>query len=247
MKLVPVATDYTPYELDVEVFPRAIRAGETAHVRLIVRDPMTGTVVRAFEKVHDRVLHLFVISQDLQTFAHVHPVLERSGALQIDIRLPTPGIYALIADFVPAGGAPQLAQHAIATADYAGDFAAVPELRQDLASRSDSGVSVRLRPPDPRPAREQLLTFTLQDVGTGAPVTDLEPYLGASGHLLAVSADLSVVFHSHAVEAISSPRGPTVVFQVMFPRPGLYRVWAQFQRRSRVITVPFTIAVGGAG
>ena len=103
---------------------------------------------------------------------------------------------------------------------------------------------MQLRPPDRRPAREQLLTFTLRDAVTHAPVTDLQPYLGASGHLLAVSADLSVVFHSHAVEAISSPNGPTVVFQVMFPRSSMYRVWAQFQRQSRVITVPFTIAIG---
>lgn len=243
MKLVPLVTDYTPYDVDVEVTPRAIRAGTTVHLRLIVRRPGTGAVVDNFEKVHDRILHLFVISQDLQTFAHIHPVLQPDGALETDVTIPKPGIYDVIADFVPAGGAPQLAQRVIVTADYTGNFAAVPDLRSDLGDKIDSGVMVQMRPPDRRATREQLVTFTLRDATTRAPVTDLQPYLGALGHLLIVSADTSVVFHSHAVDAISSPAGPTVVFQVLFPRPGMYRLWAQFQRNSHVVTVPFTVVI----
>ena len=42
---------------------------------------------------------------------------------------------------------------------------------------------------------------------------------------------------------LSSASGPTIVFQVMFPRSGMYRVWVQFQRHGRVVTAPFTVRV----
>jgi hypothetical protein len=36
---------------------------------------------------------------------------------------------------------------------------------------------------------------------------------------------------------------PKILFDTFFPRPGRYRIWSQFQRRERLITVPFTIDV----
>ena len=138
---------------------------------------------------------------------------------------------------------PQLLQRSIVTADYTGPLNAAPTLAEDLHDKVDEGLRAELIPPDPRAGREQLITFQLTDAATGAPVADLEPYLGATGHLLVASADMSVVFHSHPVAAVSSRSGPTVVFQVVFPRPGTYRMWAQFQRRGRVSTVPFTTTV----
>jgi len=46
-----------------------------------------------------------------------------------------------------------------------------------------------------------------------------------------VSADLAIAAHSHPVADMSAQGGPTVVFQMLFPRAGDYKVWVQFQRR----------------
>ena len=62
-----------------------------------------------------------------------------------------------------------------------------------------------------------------------------------------VSADLAITSHSHPVAEISVLGGPTVVFQLLFPRPGVYRLWAQFQRRGEVLTASFTVPVKGHG
>jgi hypothetical protein len=48
-------------------------------------------------------------------------------------------------------------------------------------------------------------------------------------------------FHSHPAIDFSTPNGPDVVFETVFPRPGLYRMWVQFQRRGRVEVVSFTV------
>jgi hypothetical protein len=37
--------------------------------------------------------------------------------------------------------------------------------------------------------------------------------------------------------------GPRVEFRTWFPRTGLYKAWAQFQRGGRVLTVPFVVEV----
>jgi hypothetical protein len=239
------AADYDAYLLDVEITPRVLHAGQHARVRFSVRDPHTRATVRRFELVHERVFHLFIVSQDLEYFAHIHPTLRRDGSLDVDVELPRPGVYQLIADFLPAGGAPQLVQKSIVTAGYTGALVATPHPAPDLADKIVGGTRVKLTLPEPLAGREQLVTFDLQDAATGAPVTDLQPYLGAAGHLLLVSADLAIAAHSHPVADMSAQGGPTVVFQILFPRAGDYKVWVQFQRRGEVLTAAFTVPVKG--
>jgi hypothetical protein len=77
-----------------------------------------------------------------------------------------------------------------------------------------------------------------------SPGSGLERYLGAWGHLLAASADLIEVMHTHPFIADG---GTTAQLNVTFPRPGNYRLWAQFQRRGRVNTAAFTLRVKAPG
>ena len=83
------------------------------------------------------------------------------------------------------------------------------------------------------------LRFVFSDAATGAPVTNLQPYLGASAHLLIVSADLSVAIHVHPEGALTA--GPEIGFEPLLPGPGPYKLWIQVQRGGTVITVPFII------
>jgi len=240
------AADASAYLLDLETIPRVLRAQQKARARFVVRDPRTNAAVRRFDLVHERVFHLFVVSQDLDYFTHVHPTLHEDGSLDVGVELPRPGVYQLIADFLPAGGSPQLLQKSIVTAGYTGSLVAVPALPRDTADKVVADTRVKLTMPDPIAGREQLVTFDLEDATTGAPVVDLQPYLGAAGHLLLVSADLAIAAHSHPVAEISKAGGPTVVFQMIFPRAGDYRMWVQFQRHGEVLTSSFTVPVKAA-
>ena len=93
------AADASAYLLDLETIPRVLRAQQKARARFVVRDPRTNATVRRFDLVHERVFHLFVVSQDLDYFTHVHPTLHEDGSLDVGIELPRPGVYQLIADF----------------------------------------------------------------------------------------------------------------------------------------------------
>jgi hypothetical protein len=84
----------------------------------------------------------------------------------------------------------------------------------------------------------RIVSFLLQQ-DDQQPVQDLEPYLGAMGHLVVVSANGKDYVHAHPLTE-SSADGK-VEFNVHFPRPGIYKLWGQFQRSGRVYTVPTVI------
>jgi hypothetical protein len=243
MALVSTILSHDAYTMNVELTPRAFLAHRPGRVRFLVRHADDGAVVRRFELVHERVFHLFIVSQDLEYFQHVHPVLREDGSLDAPIEVPRAGVYRLIADFMPGSGWPQLMQKSIVTAGYEGTLAVTPILEPDRAAKTVENTRVTLDMTEATAGREQLVTFHLDEAGRG--VEDLEPYLGAGGHLLVVSDDLSIAFHSHPVAALAAPAGPDVVFQVLFPNAGMYRLWAQFQRHGRVLTASFTVPVKG--
>jgi catechol 2,3-dioxygenase-like lactoylglutathione lyase family enzyme len=211
-------------------------------IRLI--DPMSGQLVTKLLTVHERLLHVFLVSRDLESFQHVHPDAAPDGTFTLDVTWPGPGVYALFADFYPAGGTPQMLQTTLVTPDYRGSaFPSPPALRPDAGdSKTADNLRVTLAATRPVAGREETLTFTLADARSGAAVTDLEPYLGAAGHLLVTSADLVDAAHTHPLDLGGT--GPTVKFDVSFPRPGLHKMWVQFQRGGQVITLPFVVDVG---
>jgi hypothetical protein len=238
MALVPIPPPQVgEYKLDVTVRPGR-RGRGIAGLRIVVREPQTLAPVRQFLDVHERPLHLFLISRDLERFAHVHPTLGADGAFELDERFPD-GEYMVVADFVPVGGTPQMLQKMIATAGSSGSMSAGPRLVAGPAEQTIEGLRIRIDASGLRSLESGRVRFHAADASTGAPATDLEPYLGASGHLLVVSSDLTSAIHAHPEGAATG--GPEVVFDPILPAPGLYKVWLQVQRKGRVVTAPFVI------
>lgn len=160
-----------------------------------------------------------------------------------------------MSDFVPFGGAAQVVALPLVTAGYAGslveDTAHLAPDMMDSQTLGDLTATVSYDPPR-LPAVEHVhLRFHLTRAGTSDPVTDLQTYLGAFGHIVIASEDLVHVVHSHPMEAISPDAdlerlrgGPDVIFEGVMPQPGRYRAWAQFRLHDTVRTFPFTFDVG---
>jgi hypothetical protein len=238
MELVRIpAPVHGAYELSATQVPGADGKRTTA-LRIQIRHPQTGEPVRAFSDVHERMLHLFVVGRDLSYFAHLHPEKTDAG-FELPVDLP-PGAYVLVADFVPVGGAPQLVQRAIVTPGSETSPFTTADLRPDLTDKIVDGVRISLAA-DARAQRESVLRFTVREHVSGAALIDLEPYLGAAGHLLAVDPDVTMAIHAHPEGRATN--GPDVVFGPVFPAPGLYKLWVQFQRNGDVITAPFAVQV----
>ncbi|MEX1129758.1 MAG: hypothetical protein WEB50_14410, partial [Vicinamibacterales bacterium] len=185
--------------------------------------------VKDFLTVHERLFHLFIVGRDLEYFEHVHPEAATDGSFVLTHQIP-PGEYMLIADFLPRGGTTQMVQRALIVGGTA------PHGPRVVATHA---LRITMETEDFAAGKYACLTFTVTDGKTGAPVTDLEPYLGAPAHMLLVRADLTDAVHAHPEEIATG--GPVVSFHPLVPAAGDYKLWVQFQRAGRVITVPFSL------
>ena len=244
--------DTREYTLEFATAPAVVKAGAPITMLFTVRHPGTGAPIRSFEVVHDKRYHLFVVSRDMEVFQHIHPEQRADGTWAIEVTLPKPGYYQILSDFLPTGGSPQFVGRTLVTAGFAGDLESqTAHLAPDTASSKTVGsltAHVQLEPSILVAGQYGHLSFTLADAATGQPVTDLQPYLGAFGHMLILSEDMRDYVHSHPFEGPESDitkgfGGPNVTFEGYLPRPGRYRAWSQFQRKGEVITVPFTLNV----
>jgi Heavy metal binding domain len=245
MALVPIPDNTgASYWLDVSAEPAAVQPNRPAKLRIRVRERSSNVVVARFDEMHERLLHLFVVSSDLAFFDHVHPEPRKDGSFEIAITFPKPGAYRLVADILPTGATPQTLQHTIVTAGPATRAVSRPPLIEaEVLEVEDGGVRARLVPNNMRVGDDSHVVLELADAKTGEPVTDVERYLGAWGHMLVASSDLADIVHSHPLLEETTEGGPAITFQTMFARAGWYRVWAQVQRRGRLLTFGFTVRV----
>lgn len=257
MDLIPgdplMASDF---RLHVDTTPAVVKAGVPITFRFTAVHPLTGKQVEHFAEVHDKLYHLFVLSRDMEFFEHLHPEPQKDGSFTLQVTLPKPGHYMLYSDFFPEGGGPQIISTPIVTAGFDGDvMSSIPTLKpESVWDRTVDGSRVQMTV-----ERTQLIAgddvdmpvhFT--DVATGEPVRDLERYLGAFGHALILSEDMLEYVHAHPEEqlegtTVTSGGGPDLIFHGLFPKPGRYRMWMQFQRHGRLNTVVFTFQVWRPG
>ncbi len=232
MKLVIDVPDRVEYPLEISHSPELLRPGGDAVLTLRAIHPGTGANAKHFEIVHEKLIHLFVVSENLEFFAHIHPVLQTDGSFVQEVRLPYGGMYRLLADFYPSGSVPQLA---VGTLFVTGTSAAA-HLEPSLAPCKSANLTagLRLDPEQPIAGLETKLFFSLN------PSAGLQPYLGAWAHMLAASEDLVDLLHLHPIFADGKS---SMQFNIIFPRPGLYRVWTQVQREDVVNTVVFNVPV----
>lgn len=241
------------YGLRVTADPPRPRAGENVRLSLTMSNPHSGERVKDYVVTHEKLLHLFIVSQDLSEYQHIHPQLQPDGTFSVETVLPSAGLYKLHADFFPVGGTPQIIHRELMTAEHSpGRAAGLRTLALDATLvKNLDGIKITLEPGGPLVAGGLVpLTYQLTDIQTGAPVRDLEPYLGAWGHTLILNADQSEYLHTHPSEMLptgantaSLRGGPNVEFKAMFPSAGDYRIWTQFQRGGKVTTVSFTVRV----
>jgi hypothetical protein len=197
-----------------------------------------GHPVTAYDERHDEDLHLIAVRRDLTGFQHVHPVLDGDGVWRIPLAL-TPGAWRLFADFVPAADGKNL----ILGADLAvpGNHVPAPLPPPDTTAVVD-GYTVTLDG-DLVPGEESELTLSVSR--DGRPVTDLQPYLAAYGHLVVLRDGDLAYLHVHPSgepgDGVTEP-GPDVRFMTTAPSAGTYRLFLDFRHGSVVRTAAFTVS-----
>lgn len=199
-----------------------------------------GTPVTAFEVEHDKRMHLIVVRRDTTGFQHVHPEMAPDGTWTVPLALPAGGSYRAFADFAPTGGEATTLGVDIAAP---GTFEPV-EHAPSRTARVD-GYTVELTG-DLVAGQSSPVTLTVSR--DGVPVTDLQPYLAAYGHLVALREGDLAYLHVHPEGAPGdgvTAAGPRIDFVAEVPSAGSYRLFLDFQHGGVVRTAEFTVPTTG--
>jgi heavy metal-binding protein len=238
MKLAFGVQEEIEFPMDVTFKPAVFRAGEKVQIHFHMADPVTRKTVNHYEIVHEKLFHMFLVSQDLQYFVHDHPVLQPDGTFIYEETFPKPGMYRILGDFYPSGGTPQLVPKTLVVPGAPGQDVplapATPKPALGVNHCENLDVELTMDPPTPIVGLKTLLFFKL------SPADGLEKYIGAWAHMLAASDDLIDLIHDHPFIADG---GPQLQFNIIFPRAHTYKMWVQFQRKGIVNTAAFTVPV----
>lgn len=219
--------------------PDQLATGPRTDLRFVVEGP-DGRPVTAYDVEHEKELHLIVVRRDLGRFHHVHPVRGGDGTWSVPLDLE-PGAWRVLADFAPRGHEGMTLG---ADVFVPGAWAPTPAPRADVLTATVDGYTVELEG-DLVPGTDS--DVTLRVSRDGRPVTDLEPYLGAYGHLVALRhgdlAYLHVHPEGHPGDGATRP-GPDVSFGAAVPTGGTYALFLDFKHEGVVRTAAFTVTAG---
>ncbi len=253
------------FKAEFKTNPTEVKAGEQTEFSFTVKNEK-GEIVKDLPLAHEKPMHLLVVSDDLAEFYHIHPELQADGAYKIPFKFTNGGNFKLYADYTPKDSTQIVENYSL---KVSGNERAKVELKVDEKSeKTVDGIKVMMKPDAELIAgKELMLNFTVFDEKTNKPITDLEKYLGEYAHFVIISQDLKQFVHAHPMSKMGDTKekvdeskphshddkvemkdmkmaNPSEVSaHTSFPQSGLFKVFAQFQRGGKIITVPFVVNV----
>jgi hypothetical protein len=251
-----------PFQVQLKTEPGRVKAGEPATLKATVwsnrempgpdgrpSDKRKLEQVRAFDLVHERRMHLIIVRKDLSFFTHQHPEIQPDGSFVLaGFVFPTAGDYQLFFDTAPKDAGGQVIISAIRVEGKAADVPKSSVVGERLGTQAVDGVQVALKDARALTPRKTLpFTITFRAADSGNPILDLQPYLGAMGHMIMIHDDAQTFVHAHPDERdLQNGKQGELTFLARPPKPGLYHLWVEFQRQNKVGTAEFVIDVRGS-
>jgi hypothetical protein len=209
-------------------------AGRGQQISFVIEGP--DGPVTAYDVEHEKRLHFIAVRRDFTGFQHVHPELAADGTWTTALDL-TPGQWRVFADFKPSG---TRALTLGADLSVPGRVTAANDRPATRVSTVD-GYTVSLTGDLVSGEHSTLKLSVAKDE---RPVADLQPYLGAYGHLVALRGGDLAYLHVHPDgepdDGVTTP-GPDVEFGAEVPSVGRYHLYLDFKHGGVVRTAEFTL------
>jgi hypothetical protein len=250
------------FAVEFKAAPDQPKAEQQVDLSFVVKNSRGG-IIKDLQIVHEKPMHLIAVSEDLAEFYHLHPEAQADGSFKTSFAFKNGGKFKLYADFSPVKDRKMVR---IFDLTVAGGERAKEDLKTDAKfEKTVEDLRVVMKPDGDLTANKELmLTFSVFEPRTNQPVTDLQKYLGETAHFVIINKDLNEFVHAHPMspdnvkgdghehnnnsgqkhdDKLMSAAANSVSAHVSFPKEGIYKIWAEFQRNGKVTAVPFVVNV----
>lgn len=205
--------------------------GKNVPIQFTIAGP-DGKPITKYDVAHEKKLHMIAVRRDFNGFQHVHPLMAADGTWSTNLDLDA-GQWRIFADFKATGADALTLGADLSVAGQVNHRDHVTEQRTDEVD----GYTVTLSG-DLKAGADAKLTVDI--TLDGKPVTDLQPYLGAYGHLVALRSGDLAYLHVHA------EGGRKPVFHAAVPSGGTYHLYLDFKHNGVVRTAAFIVDASGS-
>ncbi len=194
-----------------------------------------GNKIALLDNLHEKKIHLIIVSEDLSYFDHLHLDKDSAGSYNIATSFPAGGKYILIADYKPERMAQQYDTFNI---NVTGNSNKPLTYTSPQLTASTDGYTVQLLHKKLVPGTDGVVVMKINKDGKSILPETVQQYLGETAHMIAINTDSKEYVHTHSM---SDPM--SYWFMAKFPRMGFYKVWVQFKTNDIVHIAPFVIQV----
>lgn len=242
------------YFIDYKAIPTELEAGMEGMLSFTPKDAANSDAPVPLDIVHDKKIHLIIVSKDLSYFEHIHPEYQSDGSYRIEVlpkdkdytngighnetKFPYGGEYIMFQDYAPTGSGHQLSRIPITMKGK--EKAPVKYTKENLGWSKD-GYKVDLSFDKKSLKAKEMAGLKVNITKGGKLVTNLENYLGALGHMVVISENTEKYLHVHPMD--SETKGPAILFHSTFDEPGIYRAFLQFKHDGKLQTADYVIQV----
>ncbi|WP_108669030.1 hypothetical protein [Peribacillus acanthi] len=189
-----------------------------------------GKPVKDLEVNHEKLLHLIVVNSHLDEYYHLHPQKVEDGKFEITQTLPD-GEYKAFVDIKPKDLEYAVNPLPFSVGNVEGSHEHGDVLKvDDTLTKTVDGETVILNMNSMKANEPVTLDFELN-------MENLEPYLGAMGHVVILDEQANQYLHVHP----SDHDKP--IFETQFNKPGKYKIWGEFQQDGKVRVFPFVVEI----
>ncbi|KKI92106.1 hypothetical protein WQ54_11035 [Bacillus sp. SA1-12] len=178
---------------------------------------------------HEKIMHLIIVSADLEDYYHLHPEENGNGRYTLTFDLPE-NSYKAFVDIKPKNLAYKVSPIELHVGEGHGDH-------KENSLKVDTNLTKIIN--------EKTVELTTTELGINKDVTlnfdtkgnTPEPYLGALGHVVILDEKGEKFVHVHPSSEEETQ------FETQFDKPGIYKIWGEFKFGGKVNTYPFVIEV----
>lgn len=256
--------------INFKVAPIPALVGAETRLDFLVNEKPSGAPVTGLDLDHGKFIHILGVRDDLNEFFHLHPKNTGEGFWSVNYQFNKPGRYKIFSNVRKNGGEHTFG-HPYFIVEGEGATSEKEISLGKTASVDSYRVTLDYKEPISAGAPTSILVSVKNAAGEDVV---LDNYLGAKLHLAVIKEDLTNFIHTHPEEWMSNDHSGSIrifkevlahgaeedgmenmemeipgkegryEFKVIFPKPGIYRLFAQFRPAGSILPEDEALTAG---